>query len=64
MAKAELLITEKDNSVLNVQAALSLIPKHWLDSSTGKGKVPKYDTGAPPAAQVLHNEVTWRIWSH
>uniref|UniRef100_A0A8B9G501 Uncharacterized protein n=1 Tax=Amazona collaria TaxID=241587 RepID=A0A8B9G501_9PSIT len=45
-------LTGKHNMVLSVQAALSLMHKHWLDSSPGKDKVPKYHTGAPLAAQV------------
>lgn len=63
LVKAEHLITEKHNSVLNVQASLSLIHRHWLDSSTGKDKVTKYHIGAPLATQVLPSGVTWRIWS-
>ena len=55
LVKAEHL-TEKDNSVLNDQASLSLIHKHWLDSSTGKDKVTKYHIGAP-----LPTGVTWGI---
>lgn len=53
------LVTEKDILVLNVQAALSLICKRCLDSSTGKDRLPKYHTGPPPATQVFHDEVTW-----
>lgn len=61
--KTKLLMTEKDNSVMNVLASLSLVHKHWLDSSTGKDKVTKDHTEAPRETQVLPNGITWRVWS-
>lgn len=61
--KTKLLMTEKDNSVMNVLASLSLVHKHWLDSSTGKDKVTKDHTEAPRETQVLPDGITWRVWS-
>lgn len=59
LIKAELSITEKGNSVLNVQASLSLSHKHWLGSSTGKDKVTASHwspSGNPGAFQWGHLE--------
>lgn len=53
LIKSKLLMTEKGNSVLNVQASLSPVHKHQLDSSTGKDKVTKDHTGAPLATRCF-----------